>query len=233
MQRTIFVLCSTASLILLFVLAQPASGLAGAPLLPVGTPDTPPAPAADVLVEQARLLNNADRPVAALRLLEDALLLGTIDDVARFRAYFLRGQILQQQGKLERALLDYTDAIALQPTIAEVYAFRATVYFSLDDLESALQDYELALEYDNSQAAYYLAAGIVQAQLEAFTAAQASFTTALELDDEFVVAYRERGLAALADGDTDQARSDLQTYLDTAPDATDAAAIEEILDELR
>lgn len=223
----------TTLLILFLALTHISDGYAQPHLLPVGTPSTPIAPNADVWVEQARLLSNADRPTAALRLLDEALAFDDLDDVAAFRAYFLRGQIYQQQENLERALRDYSEAISLQPTIAEVYAFRATVHFSLTDYESALADYEQAINFDSTTASYHLAAGIVRVQLEEYDAAINSFSAALELDEDLNVAYRERGLAALAAGDDTQAAEDLEAYLDASPRATDAAEIAEILNNLR
>jgi tetratricopeptide (TPR) repeat protein len=233
MPRLIWISIISTLLAILLLLNTTANSDARPDFLPISTPGTPSAPTADVLVEQARLLNNADRPTAALYLLNTALELDDIDEISLFRAHFQRGQLYQQEGDLERALSDYTEAIELQPTIAEVYAFRATVYFSLEDFEAALADYELALEYDAGQAAYYLAAGIVQTQLEAYDAAIESFTTALELDDELIIAYRERGLAALADDVPELARDDLETYLELSPDAADRADIDAILDDLR
>lgn len=218
--------------ILMLAVVHTGQSAARPHLLPSASPQPPATAAPDVLVEQARLLNNADRPAAAQQALNDALQDVTIDQISLFRAYFLRAQVFQQQGNLEQALSDYTDAITAQPDIAEVYAFRATIYFSLEDYENALIDYTTAIEFDGSQASYYLARGIVYTLLEDYDTAIADFSAALSFDDSLVTAYRERGLAALANNDPTQAQNDLLTYLEQSPEATDREQIEEILEDL-
>lgn len=219
-------------LLLIVGVSQWGVGYAAPSSLPNGTPGPTFAPNPATQYDQARLLNNASRPIAAIRLLNEIILDEASDDISRFRAYFLRGQILQSRDEYEQALSDYTEAIALQPDIAAVYAFRATAYFELGEYEAAFSDYSDAIAYDTSAAQYYLARGIVSAQLEDYETAIEDFTEALDYDESLSIAYRERGLAARALDNTEQAVADLEAYLEAVPEAADRAEIEEILDEL-
>ena len=214
------------------ILMQLSVGYAEPHRLPNGTPSNTLEPSAARQYEQARALNLASRPAAAIRLLENIILTEEEDAITLFRAYFLRGQIWQNNGEFEQALRDYTEALALQPSIANVYAFRASVYFELAEYELALSDYTEAIFYDDSEAQYYLARGIILGQIEDYDAALDDFSEALRLDDELWVAYRERGLAARAIDNNAQAIEDLNTYLDGLPSAPDSQEINEILAEL-
>lgn len=200
--------------------------------LPIATPASSTTPSAETLVEQARLLNRAERPTAALLLLDQVIIEAESDDVSLYRAYFQRGQIYQEQGSYELAIRDYTQAIELQPNLSEVYAFRAAAYFLINELDDAIADYDAAIANDESEPNYYIARGIIRARQEDYDAAIDDFSLALAFDTDSAVAYRERGLAAYATGQVSLATTDLQQYLLLAPEAPDRQQIESILEDL-
>ncbi|PJF44877.1 MAG: hypothetical protein CUN55_01820 [Phototrophicales bacterium] len=218
------------SLLVVLIINTPTSSMA----LPsfTNTPPVEQTPSTDILVEQARLLKRAERPTAALFLLEQVILNPSSDEADLYRAYFLRGQLYQEQAQYELAIRDYSEAITLQPNLSEVYAFRATAFFAIADYEAAIADYDLAIEKDPSEPSYYVARGILHAQKKDYEIAIDDFTTALAIDDTLAVAYRERGLAAYAIDQISLATTDLQQYLRLSPNAPDREQIEAILKNL-
>jgi len=100
-------------------------------------------------VESATFLHNRARLHSLANEQEDA-----IDDLTRLlnnqpgnsRAYFDRGLIYQQVGKLQEALLDYDSAIRWSPPYAEPYINRARIFALLAQTEEALKSYCRALE---------------------------------------------------------------------------------------
>lgn len=218
---------------LLFVMVLISTPANAVGMLPTtATPINAEPASADILVEQARLLNRANRATAAQFLLNQVIDDPNSNNIALYRAYFLRGQILQTHAEYELAIRDYSDAIALQPNLSEVYAYRATAFFALQDYDAAIADYDAAILYDESEPNYYLARGIIRVQQEDFITAIDDFSLALAFDDELAIAYRERGLAAYASSRLPLAITDLQQYLLLAPDAPDRDQIEAILKDL-
>jgi tetratricopeptide (TPR) repeat protein len=77
-----------------------------------------------------------------------ATLTRLIEDVAPqlWRPYFVRGWIRLVQKSWDRALVDLTRAIELDPRQARVYAVRASVYLGKENREAAEKDYDRAIE---------------------------------------------------------------------------------------
>lgn len=201
---------------------------ATAALLPSSTPRPRQSPQPDMLVEQSRALVSRNRPLAALYLLNQVIVLeGTdIDTVVLFRAYLLHGQIEAERGNTDQAIIDYTRAINLQPDIAEVYAYRATLYQSLAEFDKALSDLSQAIEYDGSEVNYYVARAQVYMAVEAYGAAAADYAEALMLDPNNAAYYRERGYIWLAAGEISAAVADFNTYFELVPNAPDQGEIQ-------
>ena len=71
-----------------------------------------------------------------------------------------------------------------------------------------------------------------RATLEAFERAADDYTDAISLDQEYAIAYSNRGYALMELGEDDDAVEDFEMYLELRPDASDAADIEDLIDEL-
>jgi tetratricopeptide (TPR) repeat protein len=71
-------------------------------------------------------------------------------------AYFNRGMNNYKNGEHDRAILDFTKAIELDPTFARAYFWRGNVYFLIREEDKAISDYNKALEINPKLAgAYY------------------------------------------------------------------------------
>ena len=77
--------------------------------------------------------------------------------------YLDRGTAYNKLKKYNNALQDYTKAIELDNSSAEVFSNRGDVYYILQDYDNAIEDYNKAIELDNSYAkAYFNLATIYQ-----------------------------------------------------------------------
>ncbi|NDJ85703.1 MAG: tetratricopeptide repeat protein [Chloroflexi bacterium] len=206
---------------------RPSANPAAAAMLPTGTPGPFVTPDSDTLAEHARLLYQAERPLAAFNAAQTVITrlepeedtpLNTFETATLFRAYFLRGQIYFDREEYAAALADFGRAIELQPEIAEAYAARADVLRAQDNLEDALLDYTRAIEYDNSEPAYYVARGRAYIQLCTYRLAIIDFNDALAFNDTYADAYYYRGIANTAIEDYEAAIEDFAMALDLTPD---------------
>jgi len=65
-------------------------------------------------------------------------------------AYFNRGVAYRKKGEVDRAIADYTEAIALDPNDAIAYSNRGVAYKKKGDKEQAIADFRTALEINPS-----------------------------------------------------------------------------------
>jgi tetratricopeptide (TPR) repeat protein len=79
--------------------------------------------------------------------------------------YMLRAGIEQQQQQVDAAIDDYSEAIALVPTI-ESLASRAFMYMAKDDYLNALADFDDAIDLDDSNPILYVYRGFVNVALD-------------------------------------------------------------------
>jgi tetratricopeptide (TPR) repeat protein len=73
----------------------------------------------------------------------------------------MRGNALREQGDLGGALIEYSEAVTVQPDYAIAYNNRGWAHFLLGGDESALADYTLAISYDPELAYAYNNRGLL------------------------------------------------------------------------
>src|SRR5579883_2261686 len=119
-----------------------------------------------------------------------------------------QGLELFQQKDYEQALVEYTEAIRLDPACAVAYANRASIYFNQGELDKAINDCDRALELDAklmlayaNRAGAYLNKGELDAAID-------DCSRALELSPQSSLAYANRGAAYFNKGDFDRAIAD-------------------------
>src|SRR6516164_2368282 len=102
---------------------------------------------ADALHDCARLSGDA-----AIQACDQAIRQNPRDAVS----YANRGVEYRNKGDLERALADFTKAIAIDPKVARAYTNRGLVLKTKGDLDRAIADYDKAIELDPKHLlAYY------------------------------------------------------------------------------
>jgi tetratricopeptide (TPR) repeat protein len=125
-------------------------------------------------------------------------------------AYLRRGDTYADRQEYDRAIADYTQAIARQPNYAEAYNNRGYAYYWNGQAEHAIGDFDraIALRPDypyayNNRGAAYMASGQAERAI-------GDFDRAIALQPDLVQAYTNRGNAYLRLGRLAQARADFR-----------------------
>ena len=136
-------------------------------------------------------------------------------------AYRERGWEHAQQGDYVLAILDYGQAIRLDPNVADDYFIRGWAYAQKGDLDRAIQDYDQALRLAPNHAPYYVNRGEAYAEQGDYDRAFQDYDQAIRLDPNNASAYRVRSVAYANRGDYDRAIQDADQAIRLNPnDAT-------------
>ena len=139
-----------------------------------------------------------------------------------FRAYSGRGVAYSKQGKLDKAIEDYTKAIGIEPYSFLDYHNRGVAYHKQGKLDKAMEDFNKAIElksnYDlayNNRGGTYYEQGKLDKAIE-------DFTRAIELDPNNDQAYYNRGVVYYKQGKLDKAIEDYTKAIELNPDNAEA-----------
>jgi tetratricopeptide (TPR) repeat protein len=171
----------------------------------------------DALVNRAGILLYDGQNAAARADVEAGLAL----DPDHPHLWCLLGRILLDQGE-DGALDALNRAVTAAPDLLEAWATRAAYWYGAGDFAAAVEDFTRALELDDD-AAIRFNRGVAYQRLGAWNAALADFdhvTDALPQDPD---AWLRRAACRLEVGDTDGSRSDLDHFLELAPDRAQEA----------
>lgn len=110
-----------------------------------------------------------------------------LDDVIEIKpdhanAYFNRGELRYEMGKLESSLADYDRAIALQPGEADFHTGRAHARFQLGQTAAAVEDYRRAFQSDAGSVTRAIDLADALQNVGQWRQAAESYRNALQLD---------------------------------------------------
>jgi len=128
-----------------------------------------------------------------------------------------RGDAKTAQGNLDGAIADYTQALMLDPKLADAACDRGLARQSQGDLDGALADYTQAIKLNPKFTIAYRNRGLAQQAKGNFDAAIIDYTHALSLDTKDIQDYYNRGQLKQTKGDFDGALRDLQEYCQLSP----------------
>ena len=137
-------------------------------------------------------------------------------------AYGKRGNAHHDKGEYDRAIADYTKAVAINPSDAVIYNNRGIAYRAKGDNDSAIADYSKVIEIDPRDAVAYDNRGIAYRAKGDYDSAIADHTRAIAIDPELASAYNNRGIAYRAKGDNDSAITDHTKAIGIDPELTSA-----------
>ena len=132
--------------------------------------------------------------------------------------YYKRGNTKYNLGLYELAILDYTDAICLNPDFLEAYGNRGLAKDSLGQHFAAIKDFDTVIRLDPDDALAYFNRGLVKDNLGQHFAAIKDFDTVIRLDPDDALAYFNRGLAKDSLGQHFAAIKDFDTVIRLDPD---------------
>ncbi|KAK6299278.1 hypothetical protein J4Q44_G00307880 [Coregonus suidteri] len=97
--------------------------------------------------------------------------------------------VLQQQGKLQEALMHYKEAIRISPTFADAYSNMGNTLKEMQDVQGALQCYTRAIQINPAFADAHSNLASIHKDSGNIPEAIASYRTALKLKPDFPDAY--------------------------------------------
>jgi tetratricopeptide (TPR) repeat protein len=127
----------------------------------------------------------------------------------RMVAYFNRARAWRDKGELDRAIADFTEAIKLDPKVAQLYNSRGVTWGTKGELDRAIADFTEAIRLDPQYAEGYFNRAAAADRRRAFDRAIADYTEAARLDPQnSYAAIVGRGLARFGKGEFDRAIAD-------------------------
>ena len=117
---------------------------------------------------------------------------------------------LQEQGKLDEALGQFTDMVRTHPKCAQVWLGRGGTFLDKGFPDSAVQDFDRAIELDPNSPPAYCQRGGAYETMGDYSRAIQDATDAISLKPAFALAYFYRGIAYLKDKSLDRALADLK-----------------------
>ncbi|MBI2932343.1 MAG: tetratricopeptide repeat protein [Planctomycetes bacterium] len=124
----------------------------------------------------------------------------------RFRG---RGDTRYCLGRYADAIVDYTEALALDPRNAATLCNRAMAYQALREYDLSLHDYSRAIEFQPDFARAYNGRGLVRSEQLDYAGARADFEQATEINHLYVDAYNNLGNVLVMEQQVDEA---IQVY---------------------
>ncbi len=135
-----------------------------------------------------------------------------------------RAQFHRDQGNIDQALADYTQAIALKPDKGGTYNSRGKTYFDLgiknndrSMVQKALADYTKGIEVESKLGELYTNRGAAYAFMGQNQQALADFNKGIELEPDKKGGYSNRSLLYMQNGNYELAIQDHSAYLAIDP----------------
>lgn len=132
------------------------------------------------------------------------------------------GQSALDAGDPDKAIAEFSEAIALSPDNAKSYLYRARVYRDEDMVEEAFADFNRAIELAPNDEELYLERGITYMYEDNHDSAILDFTRAIELLPTYLDPYVQRGYIYLGTHQYDKAIDDFNKVVDLQPSQTEA-----------
>jgi tetratricopeptide (TPR) repeat protein len=135
---------------------------------------------------------------------------------------FARAYSKQQNGDLEGAIADYTQAIRIKPDYVDAYNNRGNARSNQGDMAGAIVDYGEAIRIKPEYAKAYYNRGNARSDQGDKAGAIADYTEAIRIDPDHAYAYNNRGLARYAQGDIAGAIADYGEAIRIQPEYANA-----------
>ncbi|MER9266189.1 tetratricopeptide repeat protein [Mesorhizobium sp. M0410] len=155
----------------------------------------------------------SQRIAACTRIIED----GARSPKSRANAYHNRAIAWADSGDNDLAMVDYDNAIALDPNDTDAYNERGLLWLDKGENDSAISDFDRAIELDPEKAMAIYNRGLAWAHKGHDTRAIADYSHAIELDPKYLEAYNNRGFVFNRMGEFDRAIADFDETISLNP----------------
>jgi len=139
--------------------------------------------------------------------LMSGLLLAGCASISSVNSY-KSGNAALDNGDFDRAIMEYSKAIQLDPNNALAYTRRGEAYYYKGDYDKAITDYDQAIRIDANYAVAYNNRGHVYRNQGNYDRAIADLDQAIRLNPNYTKAFANRGYAYWYKGDYDKAITD-------------------------
>jgi tetratricopeptide (TPR) repeat protein len=177
-------------------------GIAGIFLIAPWLLSPPPAAAAPVNGMEACLRESGDTAIAACT---RAIASGRHKGADLAQLHYNRGVEYSGKGDIERAIVDYSAAIRLDPRFVPPLINRGMSYVEKENYDRGIADYNEALRLDRNQPLIFINRGSAYLAKGDYDRAIADYNEAIRLDPKDVSAFVGRGDAYQLKGDTERA----------------------------
>ncbi len=124
--------------------------------------------------------------------------------------YLSNGNDDFKSGNLDRAIVEYTKAIDINPNLAKAYDNRGVAYAQEGSLSRAIADFTMAITNNLKDAEAHNNRGHAYAQQGNFSQAIFDYTEAIKINALYVKAYNNRGIAYYKLKEYDKAWADVR-----------------------
>ncbi|HOT91152.1 MAG TPA: tetratricopeptide repeat protein [Anaerolineae bacterium] len=146
----------------------------------------------------------------------------TPDSVSPTSDYLRRAAIYLNMGEYEKAIREFNQALALDPTCTQAYYDRGLAYAQRQYYEQAAADFSRVIELDPQHADAYYNRGLIYARQGTFEQALADYNQAIALNPDDPLAYNSRGNVYYHHKDYARALADYDQAILRDPDYADA-----------
>ncbi|MBA4451151.1 serine protease [Cylindrospermopsis raciborskii CS-506_D] len=136
--------------------------------------------------------------------------------------YFNRAYKLYESGDKQGAIVDYTQAIQINPNYADAYNNRGNARSELGDKQGAIVDYNQAIQINPNYAYAYNNRGNARSDLGDKQGAIVDYNQAIQINPNYAEAYHNRGLARYHLGDKQGAIVDYNQAIQINPNYANA-----------
>jgi tetratricopeptide (TPR) repeat protein len=135
-----------------------------------------------------------------------------------------RGWSYAQNGEYDEAIVNFTEAIRLDPELADAYRDRGTCHAQKGEYDQAIADLTEAIRLDPEQALAYYNRGGAKLGRGDYEGAIADYDADLQVNPNHANAYYKRGYAWIKRGEWDKAIADLNKAIELNPQDASAHA---------
>lgn len=144
------------------------------------------------------------------------------NDLDRAEAHFSQGVALSVAGDLPAAILEFREALRLQPDFIQARSSLGLAFYLMGDVDSAIEEYRSVLRRQPDLAPVHVNLATALMAKREWTAARTELQTALALQQDLVQAHFNLGTVRYTLGDLAGAVEAYRTALRLKPDYADA-----------
>jgi tetratricopeptide (TPR) repeat protein len=166
---------------------------------------------------EAKKADRAGAHDRAIELYSTALSDASTSDAGRRDILKARAYLNERVKQIDRALEDWTSAIAIEPVAPRLYASRGFFYLRQRRYDDALADFAKGAALDEKSPIYAYGVGELHFDRLQYADAVSAYTKAIALDGQHTTSYLGRGLAHLQQDNLRDAQADFERVIVPQP----------------